>query len=201
VAPLPFKHFTILPRLTLRHYENARGQDGIGNTELFGLVIPKSWDWGSGRTGLGPLVTFPGNSKVSRNEWGYGFAAALVNGTGPWFYGFLATQSWRAINPNALPPGDRTTNPLGIAPFLNYRLGGGWYVGNGDMVILYDWNNSKEVYLPISTRIGKVFVTSSSSTWNLYGEYSTSLIYKAYPGPAVENSFRINVTYAIPVNF
>lgn len=48
VAPLVFKNFTMLPRVTLRHYESAQGQSGIGNTELFALVIPKSWDWGSG---------------------------------------------------------------------------------------------------------------------------------------------------------
>ena len=53
VAPLPFEKFTILPRLTFRHYENAQGQSGMGNTELFALIIPKSWDWGSGRMGLG----------------------------------------------------------------------------------------------------------------------------------------------------
>mgnify|MGYP001811693864 FL=1 len=40
VAPIPLKGFTILPRLTLRHYENAQGQSGIGNTEIFGLIIP-----------------------------------------------------------------------------------------------------------------------------------------------------------------
>ena len=34
VAPIPLKSFTILPRLTIRHYENAQGQSGLGNTEL-----------------------------------------------------------------------------------------------------------------------------------------------------------------------
>ena len=51
VAPLPYENFTILPRVTLRHYENDQGQSGIGNTEIFGLIIPKSWDWGTGRMG------------------------------------------------------------------------------------------------------------------------------------------------------
>ena len=64
VAPLAFEKFTILPRLTFRHYENAQGDSGIGNTELFGLIIPKSWDW---------------------------------------FYGFLATQSWQSVDPEAWP--------------------------------------------------------------------------------------------------
>jgi hypothetical protein len=196
VAPLAYEKFTILPRLTFRHYENAEGKSGIGNTELFGLIIPKSWDWGSGRMGLGPMVTAPGDSGVSKDEWGGGLAGAIVNTSGNWFYGFLLTQSWQAVDPEALPPSSSNTNPLGIAPFLNYQLGGGWYVGNGDMIVRYDWD-SKEVYMPIGVRFGKVIVGPKSS-WNIYGEYQTSLIYDNYPGPAVADSFRINVTYTMP---
>jgi hypothetical protein len=199
VAPLPMEKLTILPRLTIRHYENAAGESGFGNTEIFALVIPKPWDWGLGRAGIGPLVTLPGDEKVARDEWGYGVAAAVVNTSGPWFYGVLLTQTWRGIDPTALPPGNSDTNPLGIAPFLNYRLGGGWYVGNGDMVALWDWDSSS-FYLPIGIRVGNVRVTESGATWNIYGEYQTSLIYESYPGPAVKNSYRFNVTYAIPVN-
>jgi hypothetical protein len=196
VAPLSFESFTVLPRLTFRHYENAKGQSGLGNTELFGLIIPKSWDWGNGRMGLGPLITTPGDEDVAKDEWGYGMAGAIVNTSGDWFYGFLATQSWQAVDPEALPPSQSDTNPLGIAPFLNYQLGGGWYVGNGDMTVRYDWD-SKEWYVPIGVRFGKVIVGSSSS-WNIYGEYQTSLVYDDYPGPAVADSFRINVTYTMP---
>ena len=197
VAPIALERLTILPRLTFRHYENAQGQSGLGNTELFALIIPKALDWGSGRGGIGPLVTFPGNKDVSRDEWGYGFAAALVNSSGPWFYGLLVTQSWRGVEPTALPPGKSDTNPLGIAPFLNFQLGGGWYVGNGDMLASYDWD-SKKFYLPIGVRFGKVLVTDNGS-WNIYGEYQTSVIYKSYPGPAVKNSYRFNVSYTIPL--
>ncbi len=125
VAPVPLKSLTILPRLTFRHYENAKGQFGLGNTELFALIIPNALNWGSGRAGVGPLVTFPGNKDVARDEWGYGFAAAVVNGSGPWFYGLLFTQSWQSIDPTALPPGKSDTNPLGIAPFLNFQFGAG----------------------------------------------------------------------------
>jgi hypothetical protein len=197
VAPLVFDSFTLLPRLTLRHYENSETEkSGIGNTELFGLIIPKSWDWGTGRMGIGPLVTAPGDSGIAKDEWGGGLAGAVVNTSGDWFYGFLLTQSWQAVDPVALPPGSSNTNPLGIAPFLNYQLGGGWFVGNGDMIIRYDWD-SKEVYMPIGVRFGKVIVGSKSS-WNIYAEYQTSLIYDDYPGPAVEDSFRFNVTYTMP---
>ncbi|MGB5815681.1 MAG: hypothetical protein WBI27_10790 [Thermoanaerobaculia bacterium] len=198
VAPLPFKSFTLLPRVTLRHYENAQGQSGIGNTEIFGLIIPKSWDWGSGRFGIGPLVTLPGNHNVAKDEWGYGLAMAAVNGKGNWFYGALLTQSWQSVDPDQqLPPGQTDTNPLGIAPFLNYKLGKGWYVSNGDMVIQYDWD-SGEIYVPGAVRFGKVLVNEKSS-WNIYGEYRTSLIYENWQGSAVKNSYRFNVTYSLPV--
>jgi hypothetical protein len=200
VAPFVFEKFTLLPRLTLRHYENERtGKSGLGNTELFGLIIPKGWDWGSGRMGLGPLVTLPGNEDVSRDEWGYGFAAAIVNTSGKWFYGLLFTQSWRAIDPNNLPAGTSDTNPLGIAPFLNYQLGGGWYVGNGDMVVQYDWD-SNEVYMPIGVRVGKV-IPGKKGSWNAYVEVQTSLIYDDWPGSAKDTSFRINLTKTLPVGF
>ena len=197
VAPVPLKQLTILPRLTIRHYENPQGQSGFGNTELFALMIPKSWDWGTGRFGIGPLITMPGDEEVARDEWGYGFATALVNGSGKWFYGALLTQSWRGIDPATLPPGKSDTNPLGIAPFLNYRIGNGWYAGNGDMVALYDWD-SKKFYLPIGVRVGKVLVMNKGS-WNFYAEYQTSLIYEDWLGSAVKNSYRLNVTYTIPV--
>jgi hypothetical protein len=197
VAPIALEKLTILPRVTLRHYENAQGESGIGNTEVFALIIPKSLDWGTGRTGIGPLVTLPGDSAVARDEWGYGVAGAIVNTSGKWFYGVLLTQSWRSIDPTALPPGKSDTNPLGIAPFLNYRIGAGFYVGNGDMVALYDWDSGK-FYLPIGLRAGWVKVTDKGS-WNFYGEYQTAAIYSDYPGPAVKNSVRVNVTYTIPV--
>ncbi len=200
VAPLVYEKFTLLPRLTLRHYKNKNtGKTGIGNTELFGLIIPKKWDWGSGRMGLGPLVTLPGNEDVARDEWGYGLAGAIVNSSGKWFYGVLLTQSWRSVDPENLPAGDSDTNPLGIAPFLNYQLGGGWYVGNGDMVIQYDWD-SNEVYMPINLRIGKV-IAAKKGSWNAYVEVGTSLIYDDWPGSAKDTSFRINLTKTLPVGF
>ena len=199
VAPVPLKTMTILPRLTIRHYEAANGDSGFGNTELFGLVIPKPWDWGTGRVGIGPLITAPGDPDVARDEWGYGFAAAAVNTQGKWFYGLLFTQSWRSIDPNLQQNEDVSdTNPLGIAPFLAYRIANGWYVQTADLIAQYDWNNN-EFYMPIGVRFGKVIVSESSS-WNIYAEYVTSLFYDNWSGTAVEDSFRLNVSYTIPVS-
>lgn len=201
VAPIPLKSLTILPRLTFRHYEDlTNGKSGLGNTELFALIIPKATDWGTGRAGIGPLVTLPGNPDVAKDEWGYGFAAAIVNNTGQWFYGLLFTQTWRSVDPNTLSPGESDTNPLGIAPFVNYRFGtSGFYLGTPDMVILYDWITGG-FYLPIGARFGKVWVFDKGSL-NVYGEYKTSAIYKNWEGSAVKNSYRVNVSYTIPLGF
>ena len=200
VAPIPLKSLTILPRITIRHYENVgNGKSGFGNTELFALIIPKITDWGTGRAGIGPLVTAPGDTDVAKDEWGYGFAATIVNNSGQWFYGLLFTQSWKSVDPKTLQP-DQTSNvnPLGIAPFVNYRFGSsGFYLGTADMVALYDWN-TKGFYLPLGFRFGKVLVGEKAS-WNFYGEYKTSAIYESWEGPAVKNSFRLNATYTMPV--
>ena len=111
------------------------------------------------------------------------------------------TQSWQAIDPNLeqIPGSTSDTNPLGIAPFLNYQLGGGWYIGNGDMVIQYDWD-SRELYVPIGVRLGKV-IAAKKGSWNFYAEYQTSLIYDDWPGTAVKTSIRLNVTKTIPIGF
>lgn len=199
VAPIALKKLTILPRLTFRHYEDLQnGKSGFGNTELFALIIPKFTDWGSGRAGIGPLVTMPGNPDVAKDEWGYGLAAAIVNNTGQFFYGILFTQSFRAVDPSALSPGQSDTNPLGIAPFVNYRFGKtGLYIQTADIVALFDWN-TKKFYLPFGARFGKVWVWEKGSL-NVYGEYRTSVIYKSWEGSAVKNSYRLNVSYSIPV--
>ena len=103
-----------------------------------------------------------------------------------------------AIDPNALPEGTSDTNPLGIAPFVNYRFGSkGFYVQTADIVALYNWDTGN-FYLPIGARLGKVWVLEKAS-WNFYVEYKTSAVYKNWEGPAVKNSFRINVSYTIPV--
>lgn len=199
VAPIPLEKLTILPRLTVRHYEDVNtGKSGFGNTELFALMIPKATDWGTGRAGVGPLVTLPGNPDVAKDEWGYGLAAAIVQSKGQWFYGLLFTQTWRSVDPNTLPAGTSDANPLGISPFLAYRFGStGLYLQTGDLVALYDWNTGG-FYLPAGARFGKVWVFEKSSL-NVYGEYKTSAVYKNWEGSAVKNSYRVNVTYTMPI--
>ena len=199
VIPIALSSFTILPRVTLRHYENAQGQSGIGNTEIFALIIPRPFDWGTGRFGVGPA----GDPARQRNRGPRRVRLWLRR---------RRRQRQRIVvlrhlcSPRrgaaSIPLRSRRGNPTptrsALAPILNYSFGSsGWYVGNGDMVALYDWDSGK-VYLPIGVRFGKVLIQEQGS-WNIYGEYQTSLIYKGYPGPAVKNSIRVNVSYTIPV--
>ena len=177
----------------MRYAENQEGKWGLGNTELFALGIIQ--DWGTGRWGLGPLVNAPAATGIGNTLWGAGFAGAVVNGSGDWFYGLLFTQSWNVTDKTI--PDQSGIAPLGIAPIVNYKLSNGWYLSNGDMTIRWDWDASA-LYVPIGLRVGKVFVSEKSS-WNLYAEYQTSLVYDDWLGSAVENSFRINATYTIPV--
>jgi len=65
------------------------------------------------------------------------------------------------------------------------------------MVAQYDWD-SKEFYMPIGVRVGKVNVNPKGS-WNFYVEYQTALVYDDWPGSAVKNSYRFNVSYTWPV--
>jgi hypothetical protein len=102
------------------------------------------------------------------------------------------------VDPGTLAPGTSDVNPLGIAPFVNYRFGStGFYVQTADLVALYDWDSGK-FYLPFGGRFGKVWVWEKSSL-NVYGEYRTSLIYKNWTGSAVKNSWRLNVSYTVPI--
>ena len=143
-------------------------------------------------------MTAPGSEGVSKDEWGYGFAAAIVNNSGQWFYGLLFTQSWRGIDPRTLPVGESDINPLGIAPFLAYRFGTAASICRRPISWLNTIGTQEAFTLPVGLRFGKVFVLEKSA-WNVYAEYRTSAIYESWEGPAVQNSYRLNVTYTIPV--
>jgi hypothetical protein len=70
-------------------------------------------------------------------------------------------------------------------------------VGNGDMVVQYDWD-SNEWYVPIGVRLGKVFAARKGS-WNAYIEWQTSWVYDNWPGAAKDQSIRFNLTKTLPV--
>jgi hypothetical protein len=200
VAPIPKSEkvpITLLPRLTLRLVENKDGDNGFGSSDIFVLGIMNQW--AKGRWGIGPQINFPAKGGFGNTNWGIGFAAAITQRelNDKLFLALLLQQTWRKVND---PSSDAVLgSPLSINPIFVFQLGQGWYLGNGDFVINYNWYENAW-FVPFGVRLGKAFI-GEKSTWNAYVEYSTSLIYKDWPGPAADHAFRVNVQYQVPVTF
>ncbi len=184
---------TILPRLTLRAVHTKDDEIGFGSSDLFVLGILKQWS--TGRWGIGPQVNFPaGDAKFGSTEWGYGLAGAVTQRAldDDLFIALLLQQTWRNNS-----EGETKPAPLAINLTIVYQLGNGFYIGNGDYVLSYDWDNNAFL-LPFLIRFGKAWI-GDSSTWNAYLEYGTSVYYDDWIGPVPGHILRINVQYQIPV--
>ena len=183
---------TLLPRVTLRYVQNSKGDYGFGSSDIFTLAILQQWS--SGRWGLGPQINFPATGGFGNTNWGYGFAAAVTQRTlnDDLFLALLVQQTWAKRNTGAT-----LASALSINPIFVYQLGNGYYIGNGDYVIDYDWYAQK-FFIPFGLRFGKAFI-DPKTTWNVYVEYSTSVSYDGWPGPVATHALRVNVQFQIPV--
>jgi hypothetical protein len=200
VAPLPAERtglpFTLLPRLTLRNEEAQNGSSGMGNTELFVLTIPVTW--ATGRLGIGPQVNFPtDNEQIGSKEWRYGLAAAALQRAArdKLLLGVLVQQIWGKTDPTR--PDAVVAQPISIQPVFNWAIAGGFYLNIGETALSYDWK-TKEWLVPVGLRLGKLWVLDYG-TWNLYGEYRTTVVYEDWFGSALEGAFRINLSFTVPV--
>jgi hypothetical protein len=196
VAPLPADEnfpITLLPRLTARLVQNSEGDFGFGQSDLFVLGILQQW--ATGRWGIGPQINFPSQGGFGNTNWGFGLAGGLTQRAfdDKLFLALLLQQTWGKNN-----AGETKASNLGINTIIVYQLGDGWYIGNGDFVIRYDWDNSA-FFVPFGLRLGKAFI-NPEGTWNAYIEYASSLIYDSIPGPVASHGVRINVQYQIPVS-
>ena len=195
VAPIPKGKipFTMLPRLTLRLVEDQYGTYGFGSSDLFILGIVNQWK--TGRWGIGPQINFPSSGPTFGNtSWGYGLAGALTQRA--WkdrlFFAFLVQQTWSSKE------GVTYAGALAINPSFVIQIAKGFYAGNGDYVISYNWQD-KSWLIPIGIRVGKAIV-GDKTTWNVYGEYSTSALYNDWQGPVATHAFRVNVQFQIPLS-
>lgn len=196
VAPLPADEsfpITLLPRLTLRLVQNSKDEFGFGQSDFFVLGILNQW--ASGRWGLGPQINFPAKGGFGNTNWGYGLAGVVTQRAlkDDLFLALLLQQTWSQNT-----AGETKASPLGINAIIVYQLGDGWYIGNGDYVIRYNWD-SQSFFVPFGVRLGKAFI-SPEGTWNTYIEYASSVIYDSFPGPIASYSIRVNIQYQIPVS-
>ena len=173
-------------------YRTRQDEFGFASSDLFVLSILD--DWGTGRWGIGPQVTFPAAEGFGPQVFGYGFAGAIVQRAldDDLFFGLLVQQVWREN-----PDGVTRAGSFGINPILVYQLGSGFYVGNGDMVALLNWQDGS-MLVPLGVRLGKAFI-DPKGTWNTYVEYRAPVIVADWKGAIPEHSVRINVQYQIPV--
>jgi hypothetical protein len=195
VAPIPKSEknpITWLPRLTLRSVKNSAGDVGFGSSDIFILGIINQW--ATGRWGLGPQINFPAAEGFGSTNWGIGLAGAVTQRAmeDKLFLALLLQQVWRNNDADETKAG-----PISINPIFVFQLGAGWYIGNGDYVINYDWENSAW-FIPFGVRLGKAFITPKN-TYNAYVEYSTSVYYDDWQGPVAGHAFRINFQFQIPV--
>jgi hypothetical protein len=196
VAPLPADEsfpITLLPRLTARLVQNSQDEFGFGQSDLFVLGIINQW--ASGRWGLGPQINFPSQAGFGSTNWGYGLAGAVTQRAlnDDLFIALLLQQVWRDDGTGVV-----RASPLGINATLVYQLGEGWYIGNGDFVISYSWQN-QSWFVPFGIRVGKAFI-NPKGTWNTYIEYRTWAIDENWVGPVADHNVRINIQYQIPVS-
>lgn len=196
VAPMPADEsfpITLLPRLTARMVQNSAGDYGFGQSDLFVLGIAKQW--ATGRWGFGPQINFPAAEGYGSTKWGYGLAAAVTQREfdDDLFLALLLQQVWRDDG-----TGVTRASSLGINATFVYQLGQGFYVGNGDFVISYNWHN-KAWFVPFGVRFGRAFI-NPEGTWNAYVEYRTWAYEKDWFGPIADHNLRLNVQYQIPVS-
>lgn len=198
VAPIPKGKLplTLLPRLTFRIQQQPStvGNNwGIGGSDLFILGIIN--DWGSGRWGIGPQINFPAKEGFGNTSWGFGLAGAITQRAfdDKLFIALLLQQTWSDQGTGTKP------GTLAINPTFVVQLGKGWYVGNGDYVISYNWQD-KSWLIPLGLRIGKAFI-SEKNTFNAYVEWASSAAWPNWQGPVASNSIRVNIQWQIPVKF
>jgi hypothetical protein len=197
VAPVPKSEkipLTMLPRLTLRALENKDGDWGFGNSDIFVLGIVQQW--AKGRWGIGPQLNFPSKTGFGNPNWGFGLAGAITQRelNDKLFLAFLVQQTW---SKDPAGSGDIKPGTLGLNPVIVYQLGNGVYIGNGDYVIRYNWNDGSW-YVPIRIRLGKAWILPEK-TWNAYIEYGTAAKISDWKGPIANHTVRINVQFQLPV--
>ena len=160
-----------LLRVTTRFRSSGDSDIGIGDTQVFDLIIPRRYAWGS--WGIGPLLSLP---TASRDEFGtgkysIGVAAGLSlnnSAMGQWQADFLA----RYLASIAGDSDREDVRVLSLQPSITYHLASGYYV-ESEPVFEYSFERDT-LELPINIRFGKVFI-SNERKYNMYAELASTM--------------------------
>ena len=141
---IPFRAFgtSNILRMSLPYQVSGRGENGLNAVTVFDLVvINESW----GRWGIGPVMSFATDDNAP-DDFVFGPAAG-----GVWQYS--KTLNLGLFNQNLF-GGDTSLSQL--QPIIAYQLGDGWSLSAGDLQIVYDWEDSRWLSVPIGIQLGKV---------------------------------------------
>jgi len=125
------------------------GKTGFEDMTLFDMALfQASW----GRYGVGIVTSIP--LADGHEQWSVGPAVGFVNNT------LIKGVNLGIFNQNLFRvAGDddrEHTRMSSFQPIINYSIGGGWNIGGGDMQLIYDFDSSQWVSLPIAIQVGKL---------------------------------------------
>jgi len=160
-----------LIRLTITTNRYSGVPLGLGDIELFDMIIPKRYAWGA--WSLGPLMSIP---TASDQAYGSGvFSLGLAAGISfnnrkmkRWQIDILFEYLKSLIeNSNS-----NNINLISVQPSITYHLNKGFYIET-EPVITYSFKN-KSIGVPFNLRFGKVIFIRNKK-YNAYIEPETTI--------------------------
>ncbi len=154
---------TIIPYVSQEDVVPGTSQVGFGDIS-FSVWYSRTTEAGL-TWGLGPTVLVPTGSDVSGDTWGLGVTGIVLNVSGPWTYGALASHTWD-IEDNPTTEIDSTF----LQPFASYNAGDGWAF-SASTESTYNWV-SEEWSVPVNLSVSKLTnVGRTPVNWQLGAGY------------------------------
>lgn len=195
VIPIPkLEHFPVkqILRPTVPVLKLPDGTSGMGDINMLHLFIPDLEDWGS--WGLGYTFTFPTatDDELGSGKWQVGPAATAT------YYGIKNWQFGGIVSNTVSFAGDSSradVNMFTFQPILN-RIIGKWYLGIGDLVWTYNWENSGGWTIPMGLQLGRI-TKIGKHNYNISVEFGYTLAHEN-DVETPEWGFRLGFVFLIP---
>jgi hypothetical protein len=152
IAPHILGPYAQIIRPGISYLELPGGESGLGDLGLQHVFVPRHHEWGT--LGFGYTATLPTaeHSDLGQGKYQLGPAMTMIYyGIKNWQIGATVAQSWSVAGNK-----DREdVSSLTIQPILNY-LYRNWYVGIGDFIWNYDWEDDGGWTIPLGLQLGKI---------------------------------------------
>jgi hypothetical protein len=121
--------------------------------------------------GIGPTFVLPTDTlftdiedrrsrELGSGKFSVGPAVMLVTQPRPWTLGLGIKQVWSVFGSDTR----ESVSQMILEPFVNYNLGGGWYLAS-DMDIISNWyrDNDQRWTVPVGAGVGKLFTVGDNA--------------------------------------